>query len=99
MKLSDLVEKSAIPLLEVEVVSWEEVVSYGEGGKMWPITVKDSSGVEAKLKLFGAQIDANAGKIEIGSKLRILKGWCSKIYEGKAEISTGKYGELFVMKE
>lgn len=99
MKLKDLKDKMSVPLLAVEVVDWEEIISYGEGeraGTIWPINVKDESHI-GKVKLFGKQIEQYRESIKPGVKLIITKGWC-KIFKEVPEISTSNYGNIDVVQ-
>lgn len=104
MKLNELKDKSPVPLLEVEVTGWEDVITYGgtdkcdQVGTLWPIKVKDDTGAEGKVKLFNDQIKQHLVKIEVGDKLIISKGWC-RFFENKPELTTGKYGSIDHVKK
>ena len=96
MKVSELKARTAVPDIELEVVSKGEVREWANengSGKVCSCAAKDKAGQEVSLSLWNEQID----QIEEGDKIRISNGWCSE-FRGQLQVSTGKQGNLEVVK-
>jgi len=95
LKVSELKPKTAIPEIELEIISKGEVREFANergSGKVASAAGKDDTG-EIKVSLWNEQID----QVEEGKKIKIENGWCSE-YNGEKQVSTGKFGKLTVLE-
>lgn len=95
MKVNELKPRTAVPDIELEVVSKGETREFANErgtGKVCSAAGKDDTG-EIKLSLWNEQID----QVEEGKKIKIENGWCSE-FQGEKQVSTGKFGKLTVLE-
>ena len=69
-----------------------EFEKFGKAGKVREATLKDESGT-IKVALWNEQADS----VEEGDKIQISNGYV-KEWQGKKQLSTGKYGKLEVIE-
>ena len=96
MNVKDLRPNTAIPEIELEIVSLGEAREFATAkgaGKVANAAGKDSKGDEIKISLWNDQID----QVAEGQKIRIENGWASE-YKGQVQISTGKKGTLTIVE-
>ncbi|MDP7506121.1 MAG: OB-fold nucleic acid binding domain-containing protein [Candidatus Woesearchaeota archaeon] len=77
----------------MEVSEAKEFEKFGKQGKVANAMVKDESG-EIKLTLWNDDID----KIKVGDKIHIINGYVGE-WQGEKQLSTGKFGQMEVVKE
>ena len=96
MQVKDLKPRSPVEMIELEVISKEEprdfTSRYGGSGRVCKAVGKDESGEEVTITLWNDEIDT----VPVDSKIRLKNGWV-KEWNGKLELSAGKYGELEVL--
>ncbi|MBI4448929.1 hypothetical protein HY641_02800 [Candidatus Woesearchaeota archaeon] len=66
---------------------------FGKEGKVRNGTLKDDSG-EMEISLWNEQAD----QVNAGDAIKISNGWVSE-YQGKLQISTGKFGKLDILEK
>lgn len=91
MKVNELKPRSAVPEIELEVVSKGEVRKWANdngSGTVCSCAGKDDTG-EVSLSLWNDQCE----EINEGDKIQITDGWCSE-FRGQMQVSTGKKGTL-----
>ncbi|MBN2518132.1 MAG: DNA-binding protein [Candidatus Altiarchaeota archaeon] len=96
MKINELKPRMGNVEAEVEVVSVGEVREfdkYGKQGRVATAVVKDDTG-EMDMSLWNEQID----KVKPGSKVKISNGYISE-WQGKSQLTTGKFGTMTVSKK
>jgi|TARA_Y100000310_G_scaffold61961_1_gene57219 replication factor A1 len=76
-----------------EVSEPKEFEKFGKQGKVANATAKDESG-EIKLTLWNDDID----KVKVGDKVHIINGYVGE-WQGEKQLSTGKFGQIEVVKE
>ncbi|MDP7505859.1 MAG: SOSS complex subunit B family protein [Candidatus Woesearchaeota archaeon] len=76
-----------------EVSEPKEFEKFGKQGKVANATAKDESG-EIKLTLWNDDID----KVKAGDKVHIINGYVGE-WQGEKQLSTGKFGQIEVVKE
>ena len=76
-----------------EVSEPREFEKFGKQGKVANATAKDESG-EIKLTLWNDDID----KVKVGDKVHIINGYVGE-WQGEKQLSTGKFGQIEVVKE
>jgi len=69
-----------------------EFEKFGRSGKVCDSKLKDVSG-EIKLSLWNEQVD----KVHIGDTVKITNGYVGE-WQGELQLSTGKFGQLEVIK-
>jgi replication factor A1 len=95
MKVSELKPRSTVEDITLEVVSKAEPRQFASergSGRVCNVAGKDEAGTEVQVTLWNEQCD----QVKEGNKIKIEKGWCSE-YNGKLQISTGKFGTLTVL--
>ncbi len=95
MNVSDLKPRTAVPEIELEIVSKGEVREWANEkgtGKVCSCAGKDGTG-EISISLWNEQID----QVKEGDKIKITDGWCSEFRDQK-QVSTGRQGTLEVLK-
>ncbi|HLC80040.1 MAG TPA: hypothetical protein VJG83_06520 [archaeon] len=96
MKVSELKARAAIDEITLEIVSKAEPRQWANengSGKVCNCAGKDSTG-EISVSLWNDQCD----QVEEGNKIKITGGWCSE-FRGQLQVSTGKQGNLEVLKK
>ena len=93
-KISELKAKSGFDVIEGIIISKADAREVRGGElKVADAEIKDDSG-KVKLTLWNDEINT----INIGDKVKILKGWCNE-YQGEMSISAGKFGQLEILEK
>ena len=95
LKVKDLRAKTAVPEIELELVSVGEERKFANergSGRVASAAGKDDTG-EVKVSLWNEQID----QVGEGDTIKIENGWVSE-YQGQKQLSTGRGGTLTVLK-
>ena len=95
MKVAELKPRTAVPEIELEIVSKGEVRQWANEkgtGSVCSCAGKDDSG-EIGVSLWNEQIQ----QVNEGDKIKISNGWCSE-FQGQKQVSTGKLGTLEILK-
>ena len=96
MQVKELSPRSGFDELSLEIVSKGEEREFANAsgsGKVCSCAAKDEAGDEVSLTLWNEQCK----DVEEGSKIKITNGWTSE-YQGQLQVSTGKMGQLEVLK-
>ena len=94
MQIAELQPKQGKVDIEVKIVKKDEpreFTKFGMKGKVCNCTAQDSSG-EIQITLWNDQVD----QVNEGDTVRISNGYVSE-YQGKMQLSTGKFGQLEVV--
>lgn len=94
-KVKDLRPRLGNVNIELEIVSISEPREFATArgqGKVASAAGKDDTG-EVQLSLWNEQIS----QVKEGNKIRIENGWVSE-YNGRVQLSTGKFGTLTVLE-
>jgi replication factor A1 len=93
MKVNELVPRTPVPEIELEVVTVAEPREFANekgSGKVCNAAGRDDTG-EVSVTLWNEQTE----QVKEGDKIKIIDGWCSE-FKGKIQVSTGKQGKLVV---
>jgi len=95
MEIKDLQANQGKVDLVVEVVEKKDARTFekfGKSGKVCNAIVKDATGT-VMLTLWNEDVD----KVSPGDRIHIKNGWCTE-YKDEKQISSGKFGEIEVIK-
>lgn len=96
MLISELKPRMNVEEITLEIVSKGEPRSFASAqgqGTVCSAAAKDENGDEISLTLWNEQYK----EVEEGQKIKITNGWTSE-YQGQLQISTGKMGNLEILK-
>jgi len=97
MKISELKSGQGNIDIELSITSKEDVRSFNKYGRELRVCNfigQDETGKEIKISLWNDDIE----KVNVGDKIKISNGYCSD-FNGKKQISPGKYGKLEVIQK
>ncbi len=97
MKISDLKADSSFDEIILKIIEKEDernvIMRYGGYARVCNAIGKDDDENRIKITLWNDEID----EVEVGSIIKIKNGWVKK-WNDELQISTGRHGEIIMMK-
>ena len=94
MKVNELKDRGAVDEITLKVTAKEEPKEVRNGSlRVCSLTGEDDTG-KVIVTLWNDDIE----KVKIGDSIKITKGW-SQDYNGSMQVSSGRFGQLEVVKE